>query len=142
MLKFSSNKHTSLYYIKLSYVTLNCVTLHCIMCVTLSNVEWCLIKRLKVTTQFSDLETTQKSMNVQFDWRLFVLLSPKFSGVTFNGHFQTHGISGSLLCSIFNSLNLFLSVSLSLSFTWFPLYFYLLLFHVNSLMILISSIIE
>ncbi len=60
----------------------------------------------------------------------------------FEQSFLSNAISGFLPCSISHSFNPLISVSLLLSSAYSPLYFYLLPFHINSLMIIISGIIE
>ncbi len=60
----------------------------------------------------------------------------------FQQSFSTHAIYKSLQCSVSFSVDLFLSVSLPPLSANSPLYFYLLLFHINTLMIFISVIIE
>ncbi len=61
-------------------------------------------------------------------WLAFICsVNPQF----LRCHFQMHAVSGSLLCFISHSFNLLLSVSLSLSSAYLPLYFYLLPCHIN-----------
>jgi hypothetical protein len=92
--------------------------------------------------QFNNLETTQKTIYIHFDWRCFVLLIAKFSGVISNSHFQPTPF---LVLSYVPSLTLFicpLCLYFSFSYAYSPLYFYMLPFHINSLLIFTSGIIE
>ncbi len=101
------------------------------------DVVWCLIKRRKVTAQFSNFENTQNLYIANLIYVSFFLLIPKFSGVLSNSDFLT-----ALFLVLSYAPFLILSVYLSLPPTYAPLYFYLLPFQINTLMIFISSIIE
>ncbi len=97
-------------------------------------VVWCLIKRMKVTAQFSDFKTAQ---NLVIPNLIDICFSSLFQNLRcpFQLPFPTHAVFDLLLRSFSCSCN---PLFLSLSSAYSPLYFYLLPFHINSLMIFIK----
>jgi len=102
----------------------------------------CIIKGTKVTAQFNNKLVPAQIIYICVDWHFICSIYLKYSSVLSNGHFSTHAISDSHLCSISHSLNLLLSFSLSLSSAFSPLCFYLSLFNIKGWWFCMMGIIE
>ncbi len=117
----------------------------CCSKVSVTRIMWwdALLREWKLRHSLRRICKPPKIIYITFNWRSIHHIYLKYSGVLSSSHFSTHAISNYLLCSVSHSVNPFLSVSLSRSSTYSPLYLYhLSLFNIKGNWFCVIGIIE